>query len=62
MEIYDRLPDSLKKQKTILLLRLTAAASLTPEQQEDAAIRDFRSACPHDPALDLILIDRYYYS
>ena len=55
MEIYGQLPDSLKKDKIILIMRLTAVKSLGPEQ-EDAAIRAFRSAYPHDPALELILI------
>ena len=60
MEIYDQFPDSLKKDKNILIMRLAAARSLGPEQ-EDAAIRAFRSACPHDPALDLLLIDSYFF-
>ena len=59
MEIYDQFPDSLKTDKNILITRLAAARSLGPEQ-EDAAIRAFRSACPHDPALDLLLIDSYF--
>ena len=58
MEIYDQLPDSLKTDKNILFLRVRAAGSLGPEQK-DAAVRALRSACPHDPSLDLLLIDSY---
>ena len=59
MEIYNQFPNALKKDKNILIMRLAAARSLG-NRQEDAAIRAFRSACPDNPALDLLMIDSYY--
>ncbi|MGO8691564.1 MAG: tetratricopeptide repeat protein [Thermoguttaceae bacterium] len=58
MEAYAHLPDSLKVQKNILLLRLRASVLLGSKEKE-TAIRDFRAAFPHDPALDFLLIDVY---
>ena len=59
MDIYARLPQSLKKEKSVLLLRVQAAQSLDLGQL-DAAIRDFRSAFPHDPVVNRLLIDTFF--
>jgi tetratricopeptide (TPR) repeat protein len=59
LDIYARLPDSLKKDKNILVLRV-AAASAVDEQQYDEAMDALRTCCPDDPCVDLIGLDSYF--
>ncbi|HEX5754239.1 MAG TPA: hypothetical protein VFZ09_49105 [Archangium sp.] len=56
VKTFDALPESLRKNKPFLLLRLSAAAQLD-EAQYQKSIQDFEQAYPNDPSLDLISID-----
>lgn len=56
LEIYKSFPESLKKDKNLLLLRLRAAQSSDPEEYK-ACLEDYREFHPDDIALDLLLID-----
>ncbi len=59
LDIYSRLPSSLKRDKSVLILRVGAAAELG-EQEYTAAMDTLRRYHPRDPCLDLMLIDRYF--
>jgi predicted Zn-dependent protease len=59
MDIYDRLPDSAKKDKSFLLIRFFAASALG-EKQYDDAIQAFRQFHPGDPCLDLLGLDNLF--
>lgn len=58
LDLYDTLPDSLKKEKASMLVRLQAAAQVDDTLYSNA-IADFRSLYPNDPSLDLLSIDYY---
>ncbi len=53
------LPALLRSDKTLLVLRLQAAAQVG-EKECMAALEDFRKACPDDPALDFLSIDALF--
>jgi predicted Zn-dependent protease len=57
--IYDGLPQSLKGDKYMLLLRLRAAQELGDEAYRQA-LEDFQKYHPDDPSLDLVSIDHYF--
>jgi len=57
---YNSLPDSLKQEKTFMLLRLIAATS-AGETEYLAALADFQSRFPDDPCLELMSIDKFIY-
>jgi tetratricopeptide (TPR) repeat protein len=59
LDIYARLPDSLKKDKNLLMLRV-AAASAVDEQQYDEAMNALRTLYPDDPCVDLIGLDSHF--
>ncbi|MGA9522072.1 MAG: hypothetical protein WBV82_11435 [Myxococcaceae bacterium] len=59
MKAFDALPASLRKDRTLLVLRMQAAANLSPEVSE-AAVTDFEQAYPGDPALMLFSIDVHF--
>jgi len=56
LEIYKRLPPSLQRNKSVLILRF-ASAQVTNEGEYLTAIDDFRTAYPHDALLDMISVD-----
>lgn len=56
LDTYAQLPLSLKKDKSLLKLRLVAAQHVDPQHYQ-AAIDDFRRFYPDDPAVDFVLID-----
>lgn len=56
LALLKELPPSLQKDKTVLLLRIQAAQN-SDERDYEAAITDFRSAFPNDPAADMLSID-----
>jgi tetratricopeptide (TPR) repeat protein len=58
LEMYRVLPPSLKKEKTVLLLRLTSAQSISRAEYM-IAIDDFRKAYPNDALVDIVSIDGF---
>jgi tetratricopeptide (TPR) repeat protein len=58
LELYRVLPPSLKKQKTVLLLRLTAAQSVSRGEYL-SAVDDFRREYPNDALVDIVSIDGF---
>jgi hypothetical protein len=56
LELYRALPERLQRTKAILLIRLMAAQRLGEEEQL-AAIDDFRESFPDDPSLHLVSLD-----
>ncbi|MDA1055703.1 MAG: hypothetical protein O3C40_35355 [Planctomycetota bacterium] len=56
---YQRLPEVLRKNKSLMLIRVRAAASVD-EQAYSAAIIDFRKAFPNDAAVDMLSIDWHF--
>ena len=54
--IYAKLPDSLKREKAILLQRMMATQQLG-DAEYTKALEDFQKYFPDDPALDLIRLD-----
>ncbi len=56
VETFDKLPPSLRQNKSFLLLRLNAASHLEASEYQKA-IQEFEKAWPNDPSLDLISID-----
>jgi predicted Zn-dependent protease len=59
LDVYARLPDSLKKEKFALLARATAATAVG-EKEYDEAVGDLRSSFPDDPCLDLISLPGHF--
>ena len=60
LEIFDQFPPELKKDRNLLLLRFNLASQASEEAYK-AAMRDLKNTFPDDPALQLTLIDHYYY-
>ncbi len=66
LAVYAGLPDSLKKDKTLLIFRVQCAMELySPSQKKGeteylAALTYFKKHHPNDPGLDLLLIDSYF--
>jgi hypothetical protein len=58
MEIYGRLPESVQKDKSVLLLRIKAAQGVGPADYL-AAIKAMESAYPNDPCTVLFSIDAF---
>lgn len=59
LAVFDQLPASLKKEKAWEVLRIQAAQRLGDDAKYAAAIADFRTNHPNDPASDLQSIDYY---
>jgi tetratricopeptide (TPR) repeat protein len=55
--IYKGLPAELKKQKSILLVRLQAAQHLDDTTEYTQSIEDYRREHPNDPSVDILSID-----
>ena len=58
LEIYRGLPEKARQEKVFLLIRLSAAQTISEEEHAEA-IEDFRKYHPNDAALDFLLIDGY---
>ncbi|MDH4227348.1 MAG: hypothetical protein OEV59_06305 [Deltaproteobacteria bacterium] len=56
---YYALPASVKKDKTIMLLRIRYASATEDTKEYMKALTDFEKFYPGDPARDLLLIDYY---
>lgn len=59
IKVYAGLPEALRHDKTLLLLRLRAATMVGGELF-DEAVSDFRRAFPDDPALEVTLFEYYF--
>lgn len=57
LAIYNELPAELKKEKFVMLVRVTASAKTANEQTYLNALAEYRKAFPNDPSLQLISID-----
>jgi uncharacterized protein HemY len=56
LDIFAQLPESLRKEKSILIMRLMAARQIG-ENETLEAIEAIRAEYPNDPCLDLIMIE-----
>lgn len=59
ISIYNSLPESLRQNKVLMLLRIHAASNLD-EALYAQAIDDFRHRFPQDPAVDMLSIDWHF--
>ena len=59
MAIYDALPEEVKNEKTVQVLRCSAAQNTGDDAKYLEAIQDFTRRFPGDPACDFLLIDGY---
>ncbi len=57
LTIADRMPEKMKKEKFIQLLRVQAAAKLEDTSRADSICDEFREQFGDDPACDLVMID-----
>ena len=59
---YQSLPQDLRENKSMMMLRLTAASKLKRQRPQDynAAMSDFRRLFPHDACLDLVCLDQLF--
>ena len=57
---YQSLPQDLRENKSMMVVRLAAASKLKSQRPKDynAAMSDFRRLFPHDPCLDLVCLDQ----
>lgn len=58
-EMYDALPEGLKKTKTVLLINVFVCSRLT-EDVYNTAIQEFKKIYPNEPNMSLMMIDGYY--
>ncbi len=58
LKAYGELPEDLRKEKTLLLIRLAAAQHLGNDENQKA-LEDFRQAHPEDTCLDFMSIDYF---
>jgi hypothetical protein len=60
LAIYNSLPESVKEDKSVMLLRLQAAAAIGGDsRQYRQALSRMRGLFPNDPCLHLLLVDYY---
>lgn len=59
LKVYNNLPESLKKEKSILFARLAAVISSGDNEQYLKVLKEAREILPNDPAFDLISIDAH---
>ncbi len=57
LEIYQQLPEVLKRDKNVLTIRVQAASLTDDDQAYLAAMEDYRSTFPKDPSVQVISID-----
>jgi tetratricopeptide (TPR) repeat protein len=58
LDIYEKLPENLQKEKAAMLTRIQAASRVKGKPYDDA-IRAYRKEYPNEPNLDLLMIDAY---
>lgn len=58
-DMYEALPASLKKNKTVLLINVFICSRLT-EDDYNAAIQEFNRLYPNQPNMNLMMIDGYF--
>jgi hypothetical protein len=58
LDVYRALPEPLRKDRTLMILALAAAKHVSDESSIEL-IHEFRRTFPHEPAVDLILMDEY---
>lgn len=58
-QMYEALPASLKKNKTVLLINVFICSRLT-EDDYNAAIKEFNRLFPNQPNMSLMMIDGYF--
>ena len=59
IDIYNKLPDDIKKNKGILIQRIQAFQNLGDDAEYTRSIADFRKFYPDDRCIDMISIDFY---
>jgi tetratricopeptide (TPR) repeat protein len=59
LDVFDALPEELKKHRNILMTRYAIALEIGGEPY-DAAMVDLKNNFPGDPGLDLVLVDHYF--
>jgi len=59
IEVFDSMPEELKKHRNILMTRFAIALEIGGEAY-DAAMLDLKNNFPGDPGLDLVLVDYYF--
>lgn len=59
LDVESLIPESARREKVVLLLRLRAARELEDEDSYRAAMADFRAWHPDSPCLDLVSIDHH---
>jgi len=59
LKVYHGLPEVVRKNKTLLILRMMCAVNVS-DQEMRAAADDFRSLYPDDPACDILMLDVYF--
>ena len=57
--IYKRLPQDLRKQKSVMIAYVSAASKVGDDVAYGAAMDEMRAAFPNDPGLDLMSIDSF---
>lgn len=60
LAVYRTLPESVRREKSVLLLRYKAARAVSPEEHA-SAIADFREAFPKETCIDLLMVDAHLY-
>ena len=60
LEVYARMPPSMRKNKSVMLMRVGASYRLDSDEQYLEAIEDFEAEFPNDPALDMVSIDGHF--
>jgi predicted negative regulator of RcsB-dependent stress response len=58
LDTYRKLPEAVRKDKAVLLLRMTAAQAVSEEEYRKS-LEDMRTYLPNDPATDFLSIDGY---
>lgn len=58
-EMYNALPEGLKKSKTVLLINVFICSRLS-EEEYNTAIQEFKKMYPNEPNMNLMMIDGYY--
>ncbi len=57
--LYRRLPEQLRKQKSVLLAYVSASSKIGDDAAYASAMDEMRATFPNDPGLDLMSIDSY---
>ena len=60
LQLYNTLPASLKKKKSLLITRLQAATGLRDNNEMAAAVRELMKHYPNDPCIALVSLDYHF--